>query len=59
MLHCKTRGAYNGLSKAFLVKFEAVKDIIHRISAERGYYPDDLQTIYNYIKKLLKTSIIM
>ena len=48
-----------GLSKAFLVKFEAAEDIINRISAGRGQYPDYLQTLYNYIQKLLKTSIII
>ena len=48
-----------GLSKAFLVKFEAAEDIVNRISAGRGQYPDYLQTLYNYIQKLLKTSIII
>ena len=48
-----------GLSKAFLTKFEATEDIINSISAGRGKYPDYLQTIYSYIQKLLKTSIIM
>ena len=47
------------LSKAFLVNFEATEDIVNSISAGRGQYPDHLQTIYNYIQKLLKTSIII
>ena len=47
-----------GLFKA-LVKFEAAEDIVNSISAGRGQYPDCLQTTYNYIQKLLKTSTIM
>ena len=48
-----------GLSKDFLLKFEAVEDIIYNISAGWRQYPDYLQTVYNYMQKLLKTSIIM
>ena len=48
-----------GLSKAFLVKFDAAENIINCISAGRGQYTDSLQTIYNCIKKLIKPSIIM
>ena len=48
-----------GHSKASLVKFEGAEDIINSISADRGQYPDYLQSIYNYIQKLLKTSIII
>ena len=38
-----------GLSKAFLVKFEAAEDIINSISTGKGQYPEYLQTIYNYV----------
>ena len=48
-----------GLLKAFLVKFETAADIINSISAGRGQYLDYLQTRYNYIQVLLKTSIII
>ena len=48
-----------GLSKSSLGTFEAAEDIINRISAGRGQYPDYIQTTYNYIQKLLKTSIII
>ena len=50
---------YLRLSKAFLVDFEAAEDIINSISAGRGQYSDYLQTIYNFIQKLLKGSIIL
>ena len=50
---------YLGLSKAFLVDFAAAEDIINSISAGRGQYPDNLQTICNYMQKLLKASIIL
>ena len=45
-----------GLSKAPLVKFEAVDNIINIISAGRGQCPEYLHTIYNYIQKNLKAS---
>ena len=45
-----------GLSKAHLVKFEAVEDIINNISAGTGQHRNYLQTIY---KKHLKTSVNM
>ena len=48
-----------GLSKAFLVKFNAPENIINSIPAGRGQYTDSLQTIYSCIKKLIKPSIIM
>ena len=48
-----------GLSKAFIVEFEAVEDNINSISAGRGQYSDYLQTIYKYIAELLKAYVIM
>ena len=48
-----------GLSKAFIVEFKAVEDNINSISAGRGQHSDYLQTIYKYIKELLKAYVIM
>ena len=41
------------------VEFEAVEDNINSITAGRGQYSDYLQTIYKYIKELLKGYVIM
>ena len=39
-----------GLSKAYLLKFENAEDSINSISAARGQYPDHSQNMYNYLK---------